>query len=94
MPCSPALASRLSQAVDAAGSEPFMLPSGAGHDGVMISALTGFAMLFVRCRGGISHSPLESVEAADVAVAIDVLERLLGSLADEQRPTGTATQAG
>ena len=32
-------------------------------------------MLFVRCRGGISHNPAESVEAADVAVAIDALER-------------------
>ena len=35
------------------------------------------AMLFVRCRGGISHNPAESVEEADVAVAIDVLERFL-----------------
>ncbi len=62
VPCSPALAQQLAQAVAATGYEPFMLPSGAGHDGVMISALTGFAMLFVRCRGGVSHSPLESVE--------------------------------
>ena len=34
-------------------------------------------MLFVRCEGGISHNPAESVEAADVAVAIDALERFL-----------------
>ena len=34
-------------------------------------------MLFVRCRGGISHNPAESVEEADVAVAIDALERFL-----------------
>ena len=33
-------------------------------------------MLFVRCTGGISHNPAESVAAADVAVAIDVLSRL------------------
>ena len=34
-------------------------------------------MLFVRCAGGISHDPRESVDEADVAVAIDVVERLL-----------------
>jgi allantoate deiminase len=81
VPCSSALAQQLATAVAAAGYEPFMLASGAGHDGVMISALTEFAMLFVRCHGGVSHSPLEAVEAADVAVAIDVLERFLGALA-------------
>jgi allantoate deiminase len=35
------------------------------------------AMLFVRCAGGISHNPAEAVDEADVAVAIDALERLL-----------------
>jgi allantoate deiminase len=34
-------------------------------------------MLFVRCAGGISHDPAESVELADVAAAIDVLDRFL-----------------
>jgi allantoate deiminase len=52
------------------------LPSGAGHDAAMMAAITPAAMLFVRCRGSISHHPDESVEEADVAVAIDVVERL------------------
>ena len=51
--------------------------SGAGHDAAMMASITPAAMLFVRCRGGISHNPAESVEEADVAVAIDVLERFL-----------------
>ena len=34
-------------------------------------------MLFVRCKDGISHNPAESVEEADVAVALGALERLL-----------------
>jgi allantoate deiminase len=38
------------------------------------------AMLFVRCGGGISHHPDESVEAADVAAAIDRLEHFLRAL--------------
>jgi allantoate deiminase len=53
------------------------LPSGAGHDAAMMAAVAPAAMLFVRCRGGVSHNPAESVEEADVAVAIDALERLL-----------------
>ena len=35
--------------------------------------LTGVAMLFVRCAGGISHHPAESVAAADAQVALEVL---------------------
>jgi allantoate deiminase len=52
------------------------LPSGAGHDAAMMASIAPAAMLFVRSRGG-SHSPAESVEEADVAVALDALERLL-----------------
>ena len=53
------------------------LSSGAGHDAAMMAHIAPAAMLFVRCRGGISHHPAESVEEADVAVAVDALERLL-----------------
>jgi acetylornithine deacetylase/succinyl-diaminopimelate desuccinylase-like protein len=56
------------------------LPRGAGHDGVTRARLTEVAMLFVRCAGGISHNPAESVMVEDVAVAIDVLSRFLDSL--------------
>jgi allantoate deiminase len=53
------------------------LPSGAGHDAAIMASICPATMLFVRCRGGISHNPAESVEEADVAVAIDALERFL-----------------
>ena len=39
-------------------------------------------MLFVRCAGGVSHHPDESVDAADVAVALDVLDGFLRRLAE------------
>jgi allantoate deiminase len=52
------------------------LPSGAGHDAAMMAHIAPAAMLFVRSRGG-SHNPAEAVEEADVAVALDALERLL-----------------
>ena len=53
------------------------LVSGAGHDAGMMASVAPAAMLFVRCRGGISHHPDESVEEADVAAALDALERFL-----------------
>jgi acetylornithine deacetylase/succinyl-diaminopimelate desuccinylase-like protein len=34
-------------------------------------------MLFVRCKGGVSHNPAESVTTDDVGVAIDVLGKFL-----------------
>ncbi|MEN3284152.1 MAG: allantoate deiminase, partial [Solirubrobacteraceae bacterium] len=71
--CSPALADGLADAVSATGHRVVRLPSGAGHDAVAMSAIAPVAMLFVRCAGGISHHPAESVAADDVAVAIDVL---------------------
>jgi hydantoinase/carbamoylase family amidase len=85
VPCDIALTERLAEAVTAAEAPVERLPSGAGHDAVVVSALGPVAMLFVRCAGGISHNPAESVAAADVAVAIDVLDRFLDSLAAEAR---------
>jgi allantoate deiminase len=82
--CSPNLTQRLAQAVEAAGYPVHELPSGAGHDGVSISELTKIAMLFVRCKGGISHNPAESVTAADVTAAIQIMEHFLRQLAQEQ----------
>ncbi|KAE8655605.1 putative allantoate deiminase [Hibiscus syriacus] len=46
-----------------------VLMSGAGHDAMAISHLTKVGMLFVRCRGGISHSPEEHVLDDDVWAA-------------------------
>ncbi|MFZ5675716.1 MAG: allantoate amidohydrolase [Pseudomonadota bacterium] len=80
-PCSPELIDRLAAAVRSAGVEPLHLPSGAGHDGMAIAALAPIAMIFVRCEKGISHSPLEAVEARDVTVAVQVLQRFINDMA-------------
>jgi allantoate deiminase len=82
--CSPRLSSSLSQAVRDLGHPAIQLASGAGHDAVVMAGLTEIAMLFVRCKGGISHHPDESVAEADVAVAIGVLGRFLDLLAAGQ----------
>ena len=76
--CSPRLTGLLREAI---GEGAVEIPSGAGHDAVYISEITDIAMLFVRCKGGVSHNPAESVTTEDVAVAIDVLGRFLELLA-------------
>ena len=81
VPCSARLSQLLSRAVEDARLEVLHLASGAGHDGVAIESLTEIGMLFVRCKGGVSHSPAESVTTQDVAVAIDVLGNFLERLA-------------
>jgi allantoate deiminase len=75
------LTAHLSGAIEAAGLPVTRLTSGAGHDAVALAALTGVGMLFVRCAGGLSHHPDESVDADDVAVALEVLGDTLERLA-------------
>jgi allantoate deiminase len=78
--CTPALVERVAEAVAATGTPVRELPSGAGHDAVTLAGHTGVAMLFVRCAGGISHHPDESVTEADVALAIDAATRFACSI--------------
>jgi allantoate deiminase len=61
------------------------LPSGAGHDAAQMAALTNVAMLFVRCKEGISHNPAESVKREDVRAALEVIGRFLALLAEGER---------
>ncbi|MFA4912496.1 MAG: M20/M25/M40 family metallo-hydrolase, partial [Burkholderiaceae bacterium] len=66
------------QAIHASGHDALSLPSGAGHDAMMMANVTSISMLFVRCgNGGISHHPLETVSVDDVRVAVDVVQRFL-----------------
>jgi allantoate deiminase len=78
--CAPALVNAFEAAVTRVGVRPIRLPSGAGHDGLAMASLCPVGMLFVRCAGGVSHNPAESisVEDADLAtrVLIDVLRHL------------------
>jgi allantoate deiminase len=76
-PCDPALGERLAQAVAATGQQPRRLLSGAGHDAMVMAALAPTAMLFIRCAGGISHSPREAATAADAASALDAMLRFI-----------------
>jgi allantoate deiminase len=79
----PGLTDRLGAA---AGPGTPVLASGAGHDAVALAALCPVAMLFVRCRGGISHHPDESVREADAGRAVEVLGTFLRGLGMGRAP--------
>lgn len=77
-PCAPAQQDAWARAIAAQDIEVLSLPSGAGHDAMMMANVAPVSMLFVRCgNGGISHNPLEIVTEEDVGVAARVLEHFL-----------------
>jgi allantoate deiminase len=79
--CDKVLTQKISKCVTQRGLEALKLPSGAGHDAVALSAICPVAMLFIRCKGGVSHNPAESVKEADVRVAIELLADFIQTLA-------------
>ncbi|QNE46073.1 allantoate amidohydrolase [Glaciihabitans sp. INWT7] len=82
--CDPGLQAAIGAGIRSTGdADPLAFWSRAGHDGVAVSALTRFAMLFLRCRGGVSHHPDEHVTAADVAAALDAYEAAVRQLVSE-----------
>ena len=74
--------SALRAELEARGLPIVELPSGAGHDAAILAAAgVPTAMLFVRSlNGGVSHSPDESSNDEDIALAVDVLSGALGRL--------------
>ncbi len=79
--CARGLQSHQSRALEAMGLEPVQLPSGAGHDAMAMARMTDVGMFFIRCAGGISHHPDESVLATDVGLGIEAMVRTLLNLA-------------
>ena len=90
-PCDPGLTILLEAAVAETGQAVRRLPSGAGHDAMVIADLCPTAMLFIRCEGGISHNPREAVSEADCALAAKAMLGFVERLAarDPRPSTGS-----
>jgi len=73
----PAIRAAIAEAARAAGYSTMELPSGAGHDAQQIATLAPVGMIFVPSRGGISHSPREFTDWADIANGAEVLYRTI-----------------
>jgi allantoate deiminase len=76
-PCDAGLQDQFAAAIEAVGGKPLRLPSGAGHDGMSMAKLCPIAMLFVRCKGGVSHNPAEYASPADMGLAVAALVRFI-----------------
>lgn len=71
-PCARWLMDQFGAVLKKRGLQAYELPSGAGHDAMMMQRITDVAMLFVRCgNGGISHNPLETITADDAQQAAE-----------------------
>ncbi len=64
-----------------ATGEPFMvMPSGAAHDTMCVADRAPTAMVFVPCKDGLSHTPLEDADTADAALAAEIILGAIMSL--------------
>jgi allantoate deiminase len=78
-PCDPSLTASLLASLTSITGSRLTLPSGAGHDGVVISKICPIAMLFIRCRDGLSHHPDEFATTDDITTGIRILTHFLKS---------------
>jgi len=78
------LVEQIEQAIAKAGCQPHRMPSGAGHDAMVLAEKVPSGMIFLRTPGGISHDPAESVHLQDVAYALECGMHLLEQLASSQ----------
>ncbi|MFA7460929.1 MAG: Zn-dependent hydrolase [Trueperaceae bacterium] len=70
---SEALLTELQIVAVASGQEHLTLPSGAGHDAMIMQSAWPTAMVFVRSRDGLSHCPEEYSAPADLAAGARLL---------------------
>ena len=77
--CDPAIVEAMSKAMEEVGQEPFVMPSGGGHDAAVFAnegVPTG--MVFVRNRNG-SHNPAEAMDISDFMIASEMIYAYLMS---------------
>lgn len=78
----PVLQARICTAAEAHGHAHRRMASAAGHDARHIAGICPSAMIFIPCKGGISHDPSESATREDVIAGAEVLLDVL--LASDQ----------
>ena len=84
-PCDELLSDFLADALEDSNYKVHRLPSGAGHDAMIVAELTRTAMLFIRSLKGLSHHPDESVIPTDVTAALRVMLEFVNKLERWQR---------
>jgi allantoate deiminase len=82
-PLDPELQELLARAAAAEGALARSMPSGAGHDAMVLAKHVPAAMLFVPSRAGISHSPDEYTSPEQCELGARVLARAVLALVAE-----------
>jgi beta-ureidopropionase / N-carbamoyl-L-amino-acid hydrolase len=77
----PGLRESLASSLAGRGIAAPVLATGAGHDAGVLAARVPAAMLFVRNRTGVSHSPAEHADPADCEAGVVALAAVLEDLA-------------
>jgi len=80
-PFDPTCVNNIRAAVTEAGYSHCDIISGAGHDAVYVNGVCPTGMIFVPCKGGVSHHPSESITAEQAFKGADVLLRTMLRLA-------------
>jgi allantoate deiminase len=81
--CAPEMIETIAGAIETTtGQAGHRLMSGAGHDGQAMIHLAPIGMIFVRCRGGISHNPAEYASPEDMGLAVAALVETIAGIKD------------
>jgi N-carbamoyl-L-amino-acid hydrolase len=81
--CSPHIVDTLDAVAREFGIQPKHMVSRAYHDSLFMARIAPIAMIFIPCRGGVSHRPDEFAAPDDIALGTRVLASTLGKLASE-----------
>jgi N-carbamoyl-L-amino-acid hydrolase len=79
--CDAAILAALEESAKAAGKSYKRMVSRAYHDSLFMARITPVAMLFIPCRGGVSHRPDEYASPEWIGSGVHVLARTLAQLA-------------
>jgi N-carbamoyl-L-amino-acid hydrolase len=79
-PLDKGLASVIAASAKTLGEEPIHIPSGAGHDAMIIGRFIPAAMMFVPSIGGRSHDITEDTAEADIVLGCEVLAAAVDKL--------------
>jgi allantoate deiminase len=85
VPMDAQLSAHLEASVAQSGYPVHVMPSGAGHDAMVLAHRMAVAMLFLRTPGGLSHHPDETVREEDVAAALTVGVAFVSRLAGDHQ---------
>ena len=76
----PNLGAAIAAAAIARGEQPVSLPSGAGHDAMVVARYMPAAMMFIPSIGGISHDVTENTADVDIVFGCEVLADAVSQL--------------